>query len=141
MSRCSKSRDMWYNLFGKHVYGIDLCVPATYDKAYYRFRIKDKSGKKIVDATRTKEIKFTKEESKLVKSICEYKKKFDGRGDDPKCISTSKELRGGSKKIASKIRFYLQLVSLLFLKFFVGWFDSILECPKVFDSSPIRIIN
>ncbi len=102
MSRCSKSRDVWYNLFGKHVYGIDLCVPATYDKAYYRFRIKDKTGKKIIDATRTKEIKFSKEEAKIVKSICEYKKKFDGRGDDPKCVSNMKELNGGSNKVVCK---------------------------------------
>jgi hypothetical protein len=102
MSRCSKSRDVWYKLFGKNVYGIDLCVPQSYDKAYYRFQIKDKSGKKIVNATSTKEIKFTTEEKQLVKAICEYKKKFDGRGDDPKCASSIKELNGGRKKAKSR---------------------------------------
>jgi hypothetical protein len=92
--RCTKSRDVWYKTFGKDVYGINVCVPNTYDKAHYKFQIKNNSGK-IQDA-KTYMITFNKNEQELVKQICKYKEKYDGRGDDPKCAVSLNDLEGGT---------------------------------------------
>lgn len=93
-SRCTKSRDVWYKTFGKDVYDLSVCVPDSYDKAHYKFRVKNSSGK--IEDAKTYVITFNKKEQEQVKAICKYKVKFDGRGDDPKCAVTLKDLEGGT---------------------------------------------
>ena len=100
-SRCVKSRDAWYKTFGTNVYGLSVCIPNTYDKAHYKFKIKNSEGK--IEDAKTYMITFDKKEQALVKVICKYKEKFDGRGDDPKCVVSLKDLEGGSGKNEFKV--------------------------------------
>jgi hypothetical protein len=81
---CTKSRLLMYKLFGKGVL-VEACVPKNYEHASYTMI---RNWKR--EATHT--IKFSKEQQKLVKLVCEYKRQFDGWGDDPKCVTSFKEI-------------------------------------------------
>lgn len=93
MFTCSKSRTLWYKVFGKEVLGLNVCVQDTYDKAYYKFRLKTADGK--TSFTSPKSVTFNNDEQAIVKKVCRYKQQFNGRGEDPKCASVAKDLFGG----------------------------------------------
>lgn len=89
--RCSKSRNLFYKFFGKGS-TLEACVAKSYASATYTYQQK---GKKPVTHT----VSFSKEEQKLVKLLCEYKRQFDGYGDDPKCVQVAdSEMKALSKK-------------------------------------------
>ena len=81
---CTKSRELLYKLFGKGVL-VEACVASNYASASYTIIQNWKS-------VATHHIKFSKEQKPLVKLICEYKRQFDGWGDDPKCVKSFKEI-------------------------------------------------
>lgn len=77
---CVKSKALLYSLFGKGI-TFEVCVDAAYKSASYTVLRNFKN-----QATHT--VKFSKDQQKLVKLICKYKRQFDGWGDDPQCLRT-----------------------------------------------------
>jgi hypothetical protein len=73
---CSKSRNALKKEMGSDVLkNLEVCVRANYRSALYKYE------HDIV------EVKFSAEEAKKVEGICKYKQQYNGRGEDPKCVS------------------------------------------------------
>jgi hypothetical protein len=82
---CSKSESLVKTKFGiKTPKWFMVCVDSSYKVIYYTAKNQQK------DKVRTKDIhvlNLTDVESKQVEKICTYKQQYNGRGEDPKCLS------------------------------------------------------
>ncbi len=78
MCVCRDSRKTLKNEFEANVdlSKLQVCVAQDYTNALYK-----------IGNSRVVKVDFEKAQQRIVSSVCKYKHQFNGRGQDPKCVS------------------------------------------------------